>query len=282
MWVHSSVLLLCVFLGPLPLRARARTRLPLGVSQPRREFPARSPVPTRRRVSLLQDGSWPRRTAEEPSLNWLFPLRARARTCHGWGVPRRLPAANLLALQSVEKSVLHGYMRPSAAAAAVAVASPTWAYWSSSHLRLEPLGAGGLVRRPPFRWFSWLPAATGCRCCSGLNCLTPMQVRGFLPFGTFRAVVFLGAGLCERVGLSSTRSMCATLSRTRGSVSRSGRAPALLPVHHSPPLRVLSAGSWPWYAYAWGCNAVFPGSAFSGRCGVRRVPGLRICMADRE
>ena len=113
MWVHSSVLLLCVFLGPLPLRARARTRLPLGVSQPRREFPARSPVPTRRRVSLIQDGSWPRRTAEEPSLNWLFPLRARARTCHGWGVPRRLPAANLLALQSVEKSVLHGYMRPS-------------------------------------------------------------------------------------------------------------------------------------------------------------------------
>ena len=98
---------------------------------------------------------------------------------------------------------------PLSAAAAVAVASPTWAYWSSSHLRLEPLGAGGLVRRPPFRWFSWLPAATGCRCCSGLNCLTPMQVRGFLPFGTFRAVVFLGAGLCERVGLSSTRSMCA-------------------------------------------------------------------------
>jgi len=108
-WVHSSVLLLCVFLGPLPLRARARTRLPLGVSQPRREFPARSPVPTRRRVSLIQDGSWPRRTAEEPSLNWLFPLRARARTCHGWGVPRRLPAANLLALQSVDKSVLHGH-----------------------------------------------------------------------------------------------------------------------------------------------------------------------------
>ena len=95
------------------------------------------------------------------------------------------------------------------------LASPTWAHWSSSHLRPEPLGAGGLVRRPPFRWFSWLSAATGCRCCNGLNCLTPMQVRGFLPFGTFRAVVFLGAGLCERVGLSSTRSMCATLSRTR-------------------------------------------------------------------
>jgi len=112
-WVHSSVfVVVCVPRSSPPLGTRPHAPL-FGVSQPRREFPARSSVRTRRRVPLFLDGSWPRIAAEKPSLNWLFPLRARARTCHGWGVPRRLPAANLLALQSVEKSVLHGYMRPS-------------------------------------------------------------------------------------------------------------------------------------------------------------------------